>query len=93
MVQQFLLQLWMASKKRYHSGVGFFGQSLKGVHFGLNQATQITELKITWPSGIVDTYSNLNTNITIRAIEGQGFEILDIQPSQKVYGCIDPSIM
>ena len=79
------------TKKRYHSGVGFFGQSLKGVHFGLNEATQITELKITWPSGIVDTYSNLNTNITIKAIEGQGFEILDIQPSQKVYGCIDPS--
>ena len=45
--------------KRYYTGVGFFGQSLQAVHFGLNENTKILELTIQWPSGQVDTYNNL----------------------------------
>jgi hypothetical protein len=76
--------------KRYYSGVGFFSQSQQAVHFGLNDATMISELEIKWPSGLVETYNNLNSNTTIKATEGQGFVVLDIEPSQKVYGCTDP---
>ncbi|MEM9679404.1 MAG: FG-GAP-like repeat-containing protein, partial [Bacteroidota bacterium] len=76
--------------KRYHSGVGFLSQSIQPVHFGLGDITDITEIEIRWPSGFVDNYTNLSTNTTIKAIEGLNFEILDIQPSQKVYGCTDP---
>ncbi|NNK73730.1 MAG: T9SS type A sorting domain-containing protein [Flavobacteriaceae bacterium] len=77
--------------KRYYSGVGFLSQSLQGIHFGLDDTTQIAELEITWPSGIVETYNDLETNVTVKATEGQGIEVLDIQPSQKVYGCTDPA--
>ncbi len=76
--------------RRYYSGVGFLGQSLQGVHFGLNDVTQISSLEIKWPSGISEIYTDLNTNITVKATEGQGIEVLDIFPSQKTYGCLDP---
>ena len=76
--------------KRYYSGVGFLSQSLQPVHFGLNDITDITEIEIQWPSGLVETYTNLSSNTTIKVTEGQGYEVLNIIPSQKVYGCTDP---
>ncbi len=76
--------------KRYYSGVGFLSQSLQAVHFGLNDAATVSELEIKWPSGLIETYNNLDSNTTIKATENQGIEILDILPSQKVYGCTDP---
>lgn len=76
--------------KRYYSGVGFLSQSLQGVHFGLDNATQITELEIQWPSGLVETYNDLDSNTTIKATEGSGIEVINIEPSQKIYGCTDP---
>ena len=76
--------------KRYYTGVGFLSQSLQAVHFGLGNESTITELEIKWPTGLVETYQNLNANTTIRVIEGQGITALDIEPSQKIYGCTDP---
>ncbi|OUR99370.1 hypothetical protein A9Q86_12420 [Flavobacteriales bacterium 33_180_T64] len=76
--------------KRYYTGVGFLSQSLQAVHFGLNQETQIQELVIQWPSGLVETFLNLNADTTIKVIENEGLEVLDIIPSQKIYGCLDP---
>ncbi|EDP72182.1 hypothetical protein FBALC1_13812 [Flavobacteriales bacterium ALC-1] len=76
--------------KRYYNGMEFLSQSLRPVHFGLNDATDITNLEIKWPSGLVETFNDLETNITIKAIEGQGYTVLDIIPSQKIYGCTDP---
>lgn len=75
--------------KRYYSGVGFLSQSLKAVHFGLNTETQISELTIQWPSGTIDTFQNLDANTSIKATEGQGYVVLNIAPSQKIYGCTD----
>ena len=74
---------------RYHSGVGFFGQSLQAIHFGLQTESTITTLKIIWPSGLEEIHENLEVNTIIKAIEGQGYEVLDIIPSQKIYGCTD----
>ena len=76
--------------KRYYNGVGFLSQSLQGVHFGLDDAIQISELEILWPSGLVETYNDIDSNITIKATEGSGIEVLNIEPSQKIYGCTDP---
>ena len=76
--------------KRYYSGVGFLGQNLQGVHFGIDDATQITNLEVNWPSGLTENYTNLSSNITVKLTEGTGLEVLDIEPSQKMYGCTDP---
>ena len=77
--------------KRYYSGVGFLSQSLQAVHFGLNDATSILELQIKWPSGLIETFTDLDADVTIRATEGQGYQVLNILPSQKIYGCTDPA--
>lgn len=76
---------------RYYSGIGFLGQSLKPVHFGLNQDTQINELKIEWPSGHVDTYTNVPLNTFGKAIENTSYQTLPIAPANKVRGCTDPN--
>lgn len=77
--------------KRHYTGVGFLSQSLQSVHFGLSAATQVTSLEIQWPSGLVESYQNLDADITIKAIEGQGYQVMAISPSVKVYGCTDPN--
>ena len=77
--------------KRYYHGVGFLGQSQQPVHFGLNQETQILELEIKWPSGLVETYQNIDADSYLSVIEGNGFEILEVPPSIKNYGCTDPN--
>lgn len=79
------------SLHRYYTGTGFLSQSLKPVHFGLGNANEITELKITWPSGLVETYKNIPSDITIAAKEGEGYKILQLEPSKKLYGCTDPN--
>jgi len=75
--------------KRHYTGVGFLSQSLQAVHFGLNAATEISSLEIKWPSGLLETFQNLNVDTTIKAIEGQGYSVMEIQPSVKIYGCTD----
>ena len=75
--------------KRYYSGVGFLSQNLQAVHFGLDNDAQVLELKIEWPSGIEEVFNNISINKTIKAIEGQGYQILNILPSQKIMGCTD----
>ncbi|RNC83455.1 MAG: T9SS C-terminal target domain-containing protein [Winogradskyella sp.] len=75
---------------RYNYGVGFLGQSLQALHFGLDNDTTITSLEINWPSGAVENYnSNLSINSTMQALEGVGLVNQNILPSQKVYGCTD----
>ena len=79
------------TQKRHYSGVGFLGQSLQPIHFGLNNESKIHNLEIKWPSGIIENYSNLEVNKNYKATEGQGIEILNIPPSQKIYGCTIPA--
>jgi enediyne biosynthesis protein E4 len=40
------------------------------VHFGLGRATQVDRLEVRWPSGKVETRSNLKSNTTVEWIEG-----------------------
>ena len=76
---------------RYYTGVGFLGQSLKPVHFGLAEASIIEELKIEWPSGHIDTYNNLDINVFGKAVENTSYEKLNISPVSKISGCTDPN--
>ena len=76
--------------RRYYTGVGFLGQSLQPVHFGLNSDEQILELQLEWPSGLQEVYNDLDVNTIVKAVEGQSIQVLDEGPSIKVYGCTDP---
>ncbi len=52
------------------SGEGFKYMSTLNTHFGIGQATAITQVIIRWPSGIVDTINNPTVNQTLLVVEG-----------------------
>ncbi len=52
------------------SGEGFRYMSSLNAHFGLGQATQIDQVVIKWPSGIVDTINNPAINQPLFVTEG-----------------------
>tara|TARA_Y100000991_G_scaffold56314_1_gene41176 strand:+ start:6807 stop:8924 length:2118 start_codon:yes stop_codon:yes gene_type:complete len=53
------------------SGTGFRFMGSLNTYFGLGEDTSITSLTVYWPSGIIDTFSNLSTNQSVNIIEGQ----------------------
>jgi hypothetical protein len=48
------------------------GQNSFNAEFGLGDASIIDSIRIEWPSGIIDKYTNIPVNQFITAIEGQG---------------------
>lgn len=74
---------------RYYNGVGYLSQSLKQVHFGLGAANKILDLKVVWPSGLVENFQNVPIDKNILLKEGSGITVLSVEPSKKVYGCTD----
>ncbi|MEM7369670.1 MAG: CRTAC1 family protein [Bacteroidota bacterium] len=63
---------------RYYHGAGFFGQSIKPVHFGIGAASVIDELLIYWPSGLSDTLHDISANQIIDVKESPAPEKIDI---------------
>jgi hypothetical protein len=59
------------------SGEGFRFMSTLNTHFGIGSDTEIEELIIRWPSGIVDIISNPDINASHLIIEGQTLGIDD----------------
>ncbi len=52
------------------SGEGFEFMSSLNTHFGLGAETSITEIRVYWPSGIVDVFENPSINSTHVLVEG-----------------------
>jgi hypothetical protein len=61
-----------------NGGNGFASQSSMRVHFGLGQATPIERLEVAWPSGVRQTFVNLQPDRMYAIVEGQA----EIQPFQ-----------
>ncbi|MFI0430993.1 FG-GAP-like repeat-containing protein [Mariniflexile sp. HMF6888] len=76
---------------RYNSGKGFLSQSLLPLHFGLSSDTNVLEIEIIWPSGIIENYKDLPSDTTIKLKENEGYSIDETPPSIKQYGCTDPN--
>jgi enediyne biosynthesis protein E4 len=62
-----------------HSGASYLSQHDLRVHFGLGKATKIDSLEIRWPSGLVETIKDLQSDQFYSVLEGQG-----IVPEQKI---------
>jgi enediyne biosynthesis protein E4 len=54
------------------TGGNISGQNSLNAFFGLGNASIIDSLKIVWPSGIIDRYGQIQPNIFLTAVEGQG---------------------
>lgn len=61
---------WGKQIRDIRSGEGFKYMSSLNAHFGLGTSTQIDQVIIRWPSGIVDTISNPTANQTLTVTEG-----------------------
>jgi len=54
------------------SGGAISGMNSLNAEFGLGNAVSIDSIRIEWPSGIIDRYSNVAPNRFLTAVEGQG---------------------
>lgn len=50
-------------------GSNFLGQNDRTVHFGVGSNSQLDEVKVEWPSGIVQIFCNVDINQTINVVE------------------------
>lgn len=61
---------WGKQIRDIRSGEGFRYMSSLNAHFGIGDATTITQVVIKWPSGLVDTINNPLPNQVIHVVEG-----------------------
>jgi ASPIC/UnbV protein/VCBS repeat protein/type IX secretion system substrate protein len=61
---------WGKQIRDIRSGEGFAFMSTLNAHFGIGTETQITQVIIKWPSGVVDTISNPTVNQALTVTEG-----------------------
>lgn len=66
---------WGKQIRDARSGDGFEYMSSLNVHFGIGQATEIQQVIIRWPSGIVDTIVNPDPNQAILVVEGSTLSV------------------
>lgn len=62
----------MTQSDEVHSGGGYLSQNDMRIHFGLASASKIDSVEIHWPSGTVDTLSNLAGDKFYSVLEGKG---------------------
>jgi hypothetical protein len=62
----------MTQTDEVHSGGSYLSQNDLRLHFGLNNATKIDRVEIRWPSGKVDTLTDLQADQFYSVLEGGG---------------------
>lgn len=61
---------WGKQIRDVRSGEGFEYMSTLNAHFGIGTSTEISQVIIRWPSGVVDTINNPAPNQTVNVVEG-----------------------
>ncbi|MBB6146165.1 hypothetical protein HNQ77_004137 [Silvibacterium bohemicum] len=65
-----------------HSGGSYLSQNDLRLHFGLGAATKIDTVEVRWPSGKIDSFTNLAADHFYAVLEGRGIVPADkIRPS------------
>jgi hypothetical protein len=67
----------MTQTDEIHSGGSYLSQNDLRVHFGLGASEKIQSVTIHWPSGKVETLSNLVADKNYSVLEGQGIVSFD----------------
>ncbi len=58
--------------RQIEAASGYCSQNSFTNHFGLGNASNVTEIEIQWPSGAVETFTDIQGNNTYRVVEGEG---------------------
>ncbi len=61
---------WGKQIREIRSGSGFSHQSTLNAHFGIGEETAISQIRVVWPSGVVDVINNPAINAPTMVVEG-----------------------
>ncbi len=61
-----------AQHDEVRSGSSYASQSDFRLHFGLGDADSVDEIQVRWPNGLVEKYSNVKVNQSVKIREGDG---------------------
>lgn len=73
---------WGKQIRDVQSGTGFQNMSTITAHFGIGQETVINQVIIRWPSGVVDTIVNPNSNQSLFVVEGSTLGVNEFASNQ-----------
>src|SRR5450755_2501867 len=62
----------MTQTDEIHSGGSYLSQNDLRVHFGLGTARKIDKVEVRWPSGSIETFSDLAVDRFYSVLEGHG---------------------
>ncbi|WGF93899.1 FG-GAP-like repeat-containing protein [Aequorivita marisscotiae] len=66
-------QVWQT--RQIEAASGYCSQNSFTNHFGLGDAINVDEIEIYWPSGAVETFTDIDENNTYLVIEGNGIQL------------------
>jgi len=69
----------IAQYREQNGGYHRWAQNHPRIHVGLGRDVVAEEIQITWPSGVIDTYTNVAANRLYRATEATGIEAIVIE--------------
>ena len=55
-----------------HAGDGYLAQSSQWLHFGIDDASRLNDVRVRWPGGDVESFGSLAGNSRYRLVEGSG---------------------
>ena len=64
----------LAQMRLVTAGTSYASQHGMRLYFGLSEHSRVDELEVRWPSGLVETYTDLAANQLFRVVEGAGIE-------------------
>lgn len=80
------IEISVNGQKQYrytHCGEGYMGQNSRLEHFGLRDQSTIDYIKLTWLSGLEETYYNVQSNQTLTLTEGNTLSVSEL--NQETY--------
>jgi enediyne biosynthesis protein E4 len=63
--------------REINSGSGYISQNMLRAHFGFGQRTKIDSIIVRWPSGLLDTYTNVGVNQILTMTEGSTTAVVE----------------
>jgi hypothetical protein len=73
----------MTQTDEVHSGGSYLSQNDLRLHFGLGSSNKIDKVEVYWPSGAVETLTNLSADKFYSVLEGKG-----IVPAEVIRGTL-----
>ncbi len=66
-------EIWQT--RQIEAASGYCSQNSFTNHFGLGDASNVSEIEVQWPSGAVETFTDIDGNNTYLVVEGNGIQL------------------